>query len=735
MRKQVEKIWLPALIVVTVLTIATAPAASAEPKNSDSPIAKLDTAINLIPADAAIYTSTLRGREQIEAIAASNAWKKLMGMPLVQMGWQFYEMQTADEDSVPGKINKALKDQQVQELLAMLGDMFSNEAFFYADASVIDTIELFQELNNINRFSPLMTQLDGGNGGLNDQQLKAKMLLTALAENPKLLKVPTIIMGFKLKDTQRAVAQLGKLDLIAGFALAQKPELADVYKRVELGGNSYSTFTVTGEMIPWHELPLDRMGNIESTPGDLDKVVEQVKKEKLVVALGLRDDYLMISIGPSTDVLENLGSGELLVDRPEIKRLGQFADKPVTGIGYASEKFNRAAAGSQEDIDELMAMAGTVLPSLGLEESDQEQIRKDAAALAEDIKPYMPQPGAVSGISFSSENGIEQYYFDWGKYPQADGSKPLGILKHVGGSPLLAFAARSKVSPQDYDLLVKWLKVAYGYVERFALPQMKPTDRQRFDKLAQALAPMVERLDTITREKLIPATSDGQAALVLDAKLMSKQIHKSLPEMAEPMPMIEPAVVLGISDENSFREAITQYWQLLGDTAGVLSETLPDKPDIELPEPKMEETEAGEIYSIELPEAAGLDEQIGLYLGLNESVAVFCLNKDQAKRLLADTALKAGGVLADANRARVKAVAFDWPQTLQVAMPWVEVGIKKAATRFMGPDDVNAQFQMFKPQLDTIVEVLSAVREITSESYMDDGVMVTHTLTKIDDIP
>ena len=212
---------------------------------------------------------------------------------------------------------------------------------------------------------------------------------------------------------------------------------------------------------------------------------------------------------------------------------------------------------------------------------------------------------------------------------------------------------------------------------------MDKADREKFDKLAKAVYPLLERLDKINRESFLPATADGQGAVVVDAKLMTKQIHAAVPESKEPMPMVEPAVVIGISDEDSFREAITKYWELLGDTKSTLGETLPDMPDFELPEPKVDQTEVGEIYSIELPKEAGLDEQIGLYLGLNKTVAVFCLNKAQAKRLLADTPLSVGGVLADKNRPRAKAVAFNWPGTLDAAMPWIKIGIKQAASRFM----------------------------------------------------
>ena len=737
MVKRIGKFWLFAVVAAAILSISTAPAPAESPAPADDSkgsIEKLDTAINMIPEDAAFYSSILRGREMIETVAASNAWKKLTEIPLIQMGRQFYQMQSSSEESVPGKIDKALKDPQVQELLAMLGDMFSTEAFIYADASVVDTIQLFQQLNNINRLVPLMAHLDAANGDRDEQQVKAKMILAVLGGNLEKIKVPGIIVGFKLQDTQRVAVQLGKLDMIATLVLAQQPDLAEAYKQVKIGDDNFLTLTLTGEMIPWHELPMDKIAQMEANSGDLQKVMAKVKQEKLVVAIGLRGDYLLVSIGPSTDGLEKLGSPTSLADRPELKRLGQFAHKRLTSIGYASEQFNRCIAGSQEDLAELLKTLDEVLPKSGLSQADQAQIRKDAATLIDDIKPFMPRPGAISGVEFISDRGIEDICFNWGKYPQLDGSKPLTILDHVGGSPLLAVVARGKTSPKNYDLMAKWIAICYGYVEKFALPQMDPQDREKFDKLAKVVYPLVERLDRINREKLVPALADGQCALVVDAKLMSKQIHKALEASEEPRPIIEPAIVIGISDAASFREALRQYWELLGDATGTISDTLPERPQITLPEPKVQKTDVGEIFSVELPQQAGLDEQIGLYLGLNESVAVFATNEAQTRRLLTKTQLSVGGVLADVARPRARAVVFNLPGTLTAAMPWIEVGLKAAASQYIAPQDIAAQYQIVAPQLGTLVEVLSVIRGITSETYLKDGVVVTHILTEIRDI-
>ena len=51
------------------------------------------------------------------------------------------------------------------------------------------------------------------------------------------------------------------------------------------------------------------------------------RKSKLTVAVGVRDNYLLASIGPSLDCLEKLGKGERLIDRAEFKPLEKYADQ------------------------------------------------------------------------------------------------------------------------------------------------------------------------------------------------------------------------------------------------------------------------------------------------------------------------------------------------------------------------------------------------------------------------
>ena len=163
-------------------------------------------------------------------------------------------------------------------------------------------------------------------------------------------------------------------------------------------------------------------------------------------------------------------------------------------------------------------------------------------------------------FSFLTDRGAESYGYQWGQFPGLDGSKPLGLRSHFGGSPLLGIVARAKPAPPQYDDLVKWLRIGHRYFDEYAVPKMPDKDREHYQKFFDLARPLLVRLDKANRTMLLPALADGQIGFVLDAKLQSKQFLKKLPPTEKPMPMVEPALVLGVSNAQLLRQACGEYW-------------------------------------------------------------------------------------------------------------------------------------------------------------------------------
>jgi hypothetical protein len=664
----------------------------------------------------------LRGREQVEAILHSRALAKLKQLPTVQMGLAFYQMQAGSPESVPGKIQKALEDPQVKELLALLADMFGQEVFFYGDLSSIDLLELVQQIQRSSQFGQI------ANKGAPKAQAQA--MLRILTQNVNRVKAPSLLAGFKLSNRQRAVEQLAKLELILGFLLQTNPKTQQAMKRTTVAGHEYLVVTLTGAMVPWDQIPRDELNQQVTDPADIDKLIAQLKKQKLVITLGLRENYLIFAVGPSTDVVAALGQGKRLVDRPEWKRIDPHVGKRLTGLTYLSQTVRQRLLSNQLTLDGLVQQVEQVLPAAGVKPEQQKRIAKDMKSFAADLKSYMPKLGAAVSVSYLTPTGSEAYGYQWDVYGSLDGARPLSLLDHLGGSPLLALVARGKTSVADYDTVVKWLGIAWRYAEEFGVPQMDKEDQQGFKKFVEQARPLLKRIDVANRTQLFPALADGQTGLVFDAQLKSKQFLRNLPATEKPMPMVEPALIFGVSDRVLLRKGAAEYVACLKALLKIIDDISPNpEPVLVLPPLKVTKTDAGEVASYPLPAEWGVDRQVAVSFGLSDQVAVVTTSPALAQRLLKVTPLKVGGVLADTKRARATAIVFQWAAFVDAATPWVEFGLQQAG------ESLGEQREAIASQVRTVLDVLKVLRSLTGERYIEAGVLVEHAQAEYRDLP
>jgi len=330
--------------------------------------------------------------------------------------------------------------------------------------------------------------------------------------------------------------------------------------------------------------------------------------------------------------------------------------------------------------------------------------------------------------SFLSDRGVESYQYDWSDHRRMDASKPLGLLQHVGGNPILGVVGRQKMDIKDYDLLVKWAKIGYDYFVEFGLPNMQEKERAKAEKFLKSAVPLAKRMDKANREMLYPALADGQTAFVVDAKMTSKQLQKDLPITEKPMPILEPAVVVGVTDAALLKKGFSEYREVINGLIDAVRQIegaeVPD--ELKIPAPKVTESSVGKIYSFSLPEAWGLDEQIVLNFGLSEKVGVFSVNHDHTKRLLTATPPTLGGLLSKTETPLGVAGWLHWAQLLETGKPWADFAVEQSV-----PDDDR---KSAAEQVHVILDVLKGVRAMTLESRVENGAVVSHALLEIHDV-
>jgi hypothetical protein len=715
--------WLAALAAVGALA---GPARAAD-------LDKVDAALKLLPADTAFYSAMLRNKEQCDALMKSKAWAKLNGLPAVKFARQMIEAQLANpQDPQAAAFLKALKEPENQELLALLGDAVSDEVFCYGGDTLNGFVELLSRVQ-AGRFGPAVALATGQAAGKKAEEIQARYYLHVLAQNLDLIRTPDLVLGFRIKDAKRAENQLKRLEeLVKGLNPQLPPPLQDRLKRVKVGDSSLLNFTVDGSLVPWDQIPIK---DYEDKEGEFDPLLKKLKGLTVSVSLGVHQGYLLLAVGASPEGIAKIGGpGDRLTGRPELKPLAKYADRKLTSIGYVSKALRSQTGWTAKDLDVMAADLQSALGQAKLPEDKVQAINKDLERLAGDLKKNLPEIGAQVDFSFTTDRGHEGYTYEYGTHPGLDGTKPLTILEHAGGDPIFVGAVRGKSDPESYKTFVKWVKVAYGHVEDVVLANLGDDEKEKYKEVSKELFPLLRRLDEVTGTMLLPALADGQAAFVLDAKWKSKQWHEQAPATPEAMPLPELGLLLGVSNAELFQKAMASYRALANDAIAKAKQMAPPGqiPDAEIPAPKIENGTAGKLAWYPIPAEWGLDKQVSPTAGLSSNLAVLTLSRAHTERLLTPTPLKvAEGPLADRKRPLAAANYFNFNALVDAATPWVVFGVQTAKLPPLPGGGADADWL---PQVKTVLEVLRCYRGTSSASYLEDGVLVTHTESVVEDL-
>ena len=539
--------------------------------------------------------------------------------------------------------------------------------------------------------------------------------------------IPSTVMGFRVSDAGRANKQLERLEAVLKQVLGEQievlgnqvPQLADRLVREKIGDTDFLTMRLDGSLIPWEQV-FEEAGDRRE---DVEKLAEKVKPMTMEISLGVWKDYLIVSIADSSKQLATLGQGPKLMDRKELKPLSEYLDRRISGVTYASQDFLRQANASQEQFDELVSAAEQLVPFAQLDEKVQKELIADVGRLVTELKSYVQEPGAALNVAFMTDRGFEAYTYNWTPNPALDASQPLSILDHLGGTPIMAFAGRGKHDPDAFEVLSEIFSRAAYYGEQVALKQLESEERELYEELRDELTPLFKQLDQVTRETLVPAMKDGQAAFVVDADSKSKQWQREMPAAESELPMLELSCIMGVSDAKAVRQAAGQYFAIVQQMLDKLHAARPDDiPEVKLPKPETREFDGATVYYYRLREDFGVDKQIAPCAGLSKDFVAFSLVPRHLQRLFQATPLTLEGPVGDVQKPIATFAYCNFAEFVDAIRPWVTYGFKVASEQ-----QDNPMLAMAQPQVETVLNVLKCFQEVTSVTYPQDDAWITHS--------
>jgi len=705
--------------------------------------------VEMVPADAAFFSGSLRLKDQYEMVRDSNAMQAILSLPAVQMGLG----QAEDMQSMPGSpLSMAatfLELPENQQALELLTDMVSTDTFVYGERSCVQFAKLLIALQRANQMASLSQAVGdelGDDEPLDTDDAAARLFFKAVAENIDDLVLPDLVWGFQTSKDDAATQQLARLEVMLQFFTQMQPTLAGALSRETVEGGEVLVITLSGELMPWGEFDLDEYSD---DPDTVDKVIEKLQSLNLVIGLGLVGDRFVISIGDSIDHLSKLcltSGGECLQSIDAFARYREVEDAKITSVSYLSEELVTVLSPTGDDFRMMAKFAGGMATKADLPEEAGQEAERGLEQIAAEYEAMLPEPGAWMSFAHMTDKGFAGETWNWSSNVALDGSQPLSILAHTGGSPFAVVASRTAPGALHLDTLAGWAEMASGFYEKYLVDMMDEDDRAKLDEARETFGPLAEELLETLTSKFGPALADRQLALVLDDETTVDRLHATLPSSADPLPVVEPAIVLGLADADLFKEGLNDLFELADKLVNVIREKDPSSiPEgYRIPDPVETSVNGGTVWSFPLPQS-GIADAIAPAVGLGKDVAVFSLVPGQAGRLLTATDLETGSTLNGFDAALGTAAAADVPAMIDVLESYLVYGSRYAAVQQregmvgadveLSADDESPMIAPFFEQFQVVLEACRCLKAGVATQTIESGVTVTRWQNLIEDMP
>lgn len=711
------------LTALVLLTWATAQELKPVQPTSNANILQT-TALRLAPADSSFFSTSLRLKERLLGLWNTKAVQQIWKTPLVQASWSEI---TKNFEQQAGPVTGMLEQKENKELLQLLLDMASEECFMLGGPTLPKFLTTAGEMIGAAYMGAIASSIDGGADRSSAQIHGA---LVALKENIKELKIPDVVVGFKVPDPKVAQRQVARLAVLLNAAALAVPQLTGNVKSQKINQFNLTTVTLDGAKMPWEMIPWK---DIEEDAGEFKDLIADLKKLKITISLGYYEGYIVLGFGESIKFLERLGQGKKLAELAEFKPLLKHLDKRITGVSYSNKEMNSGSGFTKEQADTMVEGWLKLLEDSSLEDAVRDRVEKDLKELGKDILTMTGRdPGPAMSFSFQTARGEESFYYQYSVDPRIDFTKKLDLLKHVGGDPVLAMIGRSVSKPEYWDITVKWLKKGDSYFHEFGLPlieQFGGKDTvEEIEQVLENLYPFLRRFNETIKTNLIPAMADGQSGFVVDNKLLSTQWHREMPASKSPLPLLEPAIIMGVSDHDKLVKSAVDARSIFNGIAKMVHERHPDNvPSVHWPAPESMQTEEGNLYWYAFPDELQIDGRLKPSAGLSKNVCALAVSNEHALRLLQSKPLQIdGGPLADQSRKLGGATFFKMAGLIETAEPWVDYILQNP--------EMN-EMQKHAKDVRTIMQSLKMFHTYSSATYLENRAMVTHSEWHLKDVP
>lgn len=640
-----------------------------------------DSSLRLVPKDADVYWASWRQAEQWQRLVNGPVAKKLVALPAVQKAWKEFLKEWDDRSEQLAQARMVWENPNFKEALAFLGELGSEETFFFGDKN------LSRFITTINEFTTDMQVaiLEAADA---PEEAYVELIDKWIGELEK-TKLPTLVFGAKFQDEDLAITKVDQLEALIQLPLmaAGQPQVQNLIKRVDDSRGSRISITLNGKLIPWDAIPTTDEFNEEA----LENLREVLEEKNITLTVGMLDKYFVVAFSETTKDLLELGKGESLLAHPDFAPVVAMSDKPLTMASYTSDVFGEANWNAQfkgffSKLFSQTAAAGRLALDDESEAHDLlDDIESDVEWMDTEIAKVIPPFKGQTILSFLTDDGWEMIQYN--RTPdvilQSDG--PLQGLQHVGGKPLMMVVTRFANHPEYFQLMrkiVQRVKTRLDEALEMDLSDIDIDDNDQVEakQMIDRIYPLLEKVAN-TYEKLIAPSLTGEHGLVwTSGNLKAKQWVQGMPESDEPLPLPELSWISGLKDRDSMIKGGKEIYSIFDSVLELARELDPNSvPEgYSIPRPEKVTEKSGIKYGYPIPEDCPVPADLMPHVLLSEDLLVIGYSKATTNLLADGSPLEVGKPVFSSDSKLASASYIDIGRMFKSFGPWVRYAVKQS---------------------------------------------------------
>lgn len=672
-----------------------------------------------VPDDVSLFIGLHDLGPRLRTVWQSNAMRKIINLPGTQMLWRQMQQSPDYHQAMAMLRSHPLAVQG----LPILQDGASREIFIAAGPELVDLNEAVIDISNTIQAASIRADMQ--NEAMGEPPFDPKVVVDAILKHEAVLKTPSILIGMNLSDPQAAQRFLD--DWLTDLQPAPNVRI----EKQTIHDVEFHVLKLSGADLP--EMQIQRMADDLEREGipaeDRQRLIDFIRGQRLFVAAGVLDNYLLLSIGSDQGLLKDWSPEASLAAGADFAPLRANLSGPLFSVGYASERLAYLNTWKPSDLRDLARVLVNAIPPHEVPPGLTDRLLSDIDELAD----ALPEPAKAPILAFTQINrGLEGFVYFPKAAVELDDTEALNLLTHRGKAPLGWTAAHARPTPGAYDELVKWLRRGYGYFEDYGIPEMAPDERAEFEQVMTVVKPYLATIDATNRDHLIPALDGAPSLIVLDGGGRIERLPGEGPlNPAVPIPRI--GIAVDLNDPTQFITGVREYVEATNTLLGDLSARFPDEVPaaVRIPEPRVTDLAGGKFYFYPLPEDLGLDARPGALL--KDDLLVLTTSSRLAEEMAGSVDMPTGDVV-ELDQPAGSATYVQIAESAAMLHRMLDaVRLNMLEQGAIGPGE-QRQMAMAEMHVDAIVDALGAVRTYSSRTTNEGDRTVTHTWLHLQDI-